>query len=176
MPETKNSPVVELHDREFRITRIFNAPRELVFKAWTDPAHMAQWWGPHHFTNPVCNLDVRPGGSWRIVMRAPDGVEHPAKGIYQEVVPPQRLVMTIDHSELPEQWHDLVNPTRDKTKPPVLDVLATITFEDLNGKTRQTVQIRFDSNAQRDSLVKIGMREGWSQSLERLDSLVSKSA
>jgi uncharacterized protein YndB with AHSA1/START domain len=62
------------------ITRIFDAPRELVWKAWTDPKHMAQWWGPQGFTNPVCELDVRVGGAWRIVMRSSDGIEYPCGG------------------------------------------------------------------------------------------------
>ena len=97
----KNNPLHEpAEDREFVITRVFDAPRSLVFKMWTDPKHMAHWWGPKGFTNPVCEMDVRPGGAWRIVMRGPDGGEHPAKGVYREVVAPGRLVMTIDHSEL----------------------------------------------------------------------------
>ena len=67
-------------DHEFVITTIINAPRALVFKAWTDPKQMAQWWGPKGFTNPVCEMDVRPGGAHRIVMRGPDGTDYPIKG------------------------------------------------------------------------------------------------
>src|SRR5579864_2222874 len=100
---------------ELVITRVFHAPPEVVFKAWTDPKQMAQWWGPHKFTNPVCEMDVRPGGAWRIVMRGPDGSLHPAKGVYREIVEPERLVMTVNHSELPDEWHDMVNPNRDKS-------------------------------------------------------------
>src|SRR5579872_6853405 len=108
------SPANRTVVRELTITRVFDAPRALVFKAWTDPKHLAQWWGPHTFTNPVCELDVRTGGAFRIVMRGPDGAEHPARGVYGEVKPPERLVMILNHSELSDQWHDLVNPNRDK--------------------------------------------------------------
>ena len=161
-------------ENEFVITRVLNAPRTLVFQAWTDPKHMALWWGPHGFTNPICELDVRPGGAWRIVMRGPDGADHPAKGIYREIVPPERLVMTIDHSELSDEWHDMVNPQRDKSKgKPALELVNTVTFEEKDGKTTLTIRIRFESAAVRDSLIKIGMNEGWSQTLERLAKVVA---
>jgi uncharacterized protein YndB with AHSA1/START domain len=160
--------------REFVVTRTINAPRALVFKAWTEPMHMARWWGPHHFTNPVCEMDVRPGGTFRIVMRGPDGVDHPAKGVYHEVKEPERLVMTIDHSDLSDEWHDIVNPNRDRSagRPP-LPGLTTVTFEEQDGKTKLTVKILFGSAEIRDALLKIGMTEGWSQSLERLESLLA---
>jgi uncharacterized protein YndB with AHSA1/START domain len=80
--------------REVVITRVFDAPRGLVFKAWTDPKHMAQWWGPRGFTNPICELDARVGGAWRIVMRSPAGIEYPCGGVYREIVEPERLVFT----------------------------------------------------------------------------------
>src|ERR1700722_7233031 len=76
------------------LTRLFDAPRDLVFKAWTDPKHLAQWFGPHGFTNPVCEVDLRPGGIWRHVMRGPDGNDYPMISIFQEVLPPERLVFT----------------------------------------------------------------------------------
>jgi uncharacterized protein YndB with AHSA1/START domain len=172
----KNESVRESDDRDFVITRVFDAPPALVFKAWTDPAQMARWWGPHHFTNPVCEMDLRPGGAWRIVMRGPDGSEHPAKGVYREIVEPQRLVMTVNHSELSDEWHDRVNPNRDKSAPkPAIEGLTTVTFEDEGGKTRLTVRMRFESQAVRDSLLKLGMNEGWSQSLERLENVLTKT-
>ena len=162
-------------DRDFVITRTFDAPRPLVFKAWTDPKQMAHWWGPHGFTNPICELDVRPSGKWRIVMRGPDGSEHPAKGTYVEIVEPERIVMTIDHSELPEEWHDMVNPNRPKGQPrPAVEGQTTVLFEDLGGKTRLTVRIKFESAAIRDSLLRIGMNDGWSQTLERLTAVLSR--
>jgi uncharacterized protein YndB with AHSA1/START domain len=171
----KNDPLMQSADREFVITHVFDAPRALVFKAWTDPKHMAQWWGPHGFTNPICEMDVRPGGAYRIVMRGPDGVDHPAKGVYREVVEPERLVMTINHSELSDEWHDLVNPNRDKAAgKPAVEGLTTVTFEEQGGKTKLTIRMLFESAAVRDALLRIGMTQGWSQSLERLEALVAK--
>jgi uncharacterized protein YndB with AHSA1/START domain/predicted enzyme related to lactoylglutathione lyase len=176
MPDQKNQSTIQLNDQEFQITRLFNVPRDLVFKAWTDPTHFTQWWGPQNFTGLHCNLDVRPGGSWRITMRSPDGIEYPIKGEFRQVTPPELLVMTIDLSEHPHDWHDLVNPTRDKTNPrPALNLLMTATFESQADRTRLTVKIRFDSNTLRDSMAKLGMGQGWSQSLDRLDLLLSNA-
>src|SRR3981081_2563312 len=87
-PNASNSEM----DREVVITRVFDAPRALVFRAWTDPQHLARWWGPQGFSNPVCETDVRIGGAWRIVMRGPDGAEYPGGGVYREIVVPERLV------------------------------------------------------------------------------------
>lgn len=166
--------VKETSERDFVISRVFDAPRALVFQAWTDPGWMAQWWGPRGFANPVCEIDARPGGTWRIVMRGPDGSEHPARGVYREVVQPERLVWTISHAELSDEWHDMVDPGRDRSKgKPALEAETLVTFEDLGGKTRVTVRMRFESAGVRDSLVKIGMNEGWSQSLERLEALLA---
>ena len=81
-------------EREITITRIFDAPRETVFKAWTDAAQLAQWWGPKGFTNPVCEIDARVGGAIRIHMRSPDGSVYPMKGEFREIVPPERIVFT----------------------------------------------------------------------------------
>jgi uncharacterized protein YndB with AHSA1/START domain len=162
-------------DREFVMTRVFDAPRSLVYRAWTDPQHMARWWGPHHFTNPVCELDVRPGGAFLIVMRGPDGSEFPCRGIYREVSPPARLVYTDDHSGMPDMWHDWVDPSRDKSAAkPALESVTTVTFDDLGGKTRLTLRTLFASVAVRDAMLKIQMAEGWAQSLERLESLLAE--
>ena len=172
----RNDPAREATDRELVIARWFDAPAALVFDAWTDPRHMAQWWGPRGFINPVCQLDARPGGAWRIVMRGPDGGEHPAKGVYREVAKPRRLVFTIDHSELSDQWHDMVNPGRDKRKPkPPLEILATATFQEQGGKTKLTLTLRFESAAIRDGFLNVGMAQGWSQTLDRLAEQVTPS-
>ncbi len=156
-------------DREFVISRMFDAPRALVFKAWTDPNQMARWWGPRTFMNPVCEMDVRPGGAYRIVMRSPEGVNYPIKGVYREIVVPERIVMTMDCSEHPDAWHDLVNPNRRKEeRDPAGEMLSMVTFEEIDGKTKLTVRTRFNSAAIRDAMLKMGMTEGWSQSLDRL--------
>jgi uncharacterized protein YndB with AHSA1/START domain len=162
-------------ERDFVITRVFNAPRELMFRAWTEPRHMARWWGPHEFTNPVCDMDVRPGGAYRIVMRGADGTDYPITGVFREVVPPERLVLTMDCSEHPEAWHDLVQPNRrpDETNPAGV-MLSTVTFEAVGAKTLLTVRMRLASPATRDAMLKMGMTEGWSQSLDRLEDLLAK--
>src|SRR6266576_4505343 len=94
MTAKANKSAEQRANRELVITRTFDTPREIVFKMWTDPKHMAQWWGPHGFTNPVCELDARPGGAIRIHMRGPDGTVYPMTGVYQESVEPERLVCT----------------------------------------------------------------------------------
>src|SRR5271165_2323329 len=90
----RSSTATQSAERELVITRIFDAPRELVFRMWTDPRHVAQWWGPDGFTNPVCEMDVRPGGALHIVMRGPDGTQYPMRGEFREIIEPERLVFT----------------------------------------------------------------------------------
>ena len=177
MVEAKSSAATtEPAEDEFLISRVFDAPRELVWKAWTEPERLTQWWGPRGFTNPVCELDVRPGGAHRVVMRSADGVDYPIKGVFREIVAPERLVMTMDCSEHPAEWHDLVDPNRDKNnRNPAGEMLQTVTFEDLGGKTRLTIRTRFESAGIRNAMVKMGMNEGWSESLERLTEHLAQS-
>lgn len=168
------TPAANESDCDVVVSRVFDAPRELVWKAWTDPKHVARWWGPHTFTNPVCELDVRPGGLHRIVMRSPDGSEYPCKGVYREVVPPKRLAYADDMSEMPEEWHDLVNPDRDRSRPPTLECLVTVTFEAQGAKTLLTIRTRFASPEIRAAMVKLQMVEGWTESLERLAAVLAE--
>lgn len=172
-----NSMFAEMDDLAVVITRFFEAPRDLVWQAWTDPAHMAQWFGPKGFANTVCQMDLRPGGAWRITMRAPDGTDYPLKGFLHEIVAPERLVMSVDLSEHPEAWHDLVDPNRDKSKArPTLAGIWTVTFDQHNGVTKLTVNYRFESASTRDAFLRIGMNEGWSQSFDRLEALLACGA
>jgi uncharacterized protein YndB with AHSA1/START domain len=162
-------------ERDFVITRVFDAPREIVFRAWTDPKHLAQWWGPRIFTTHIYKMDVRPGGAYRIAMRGSDGVEYPIKGAYREIVKPERLVMTMDVSEHPAAWHDLVKPNRRKDETnPAGEMLMTATFDQVGEKTRLTVRVRLISTEIRDAMLKMGMTEGWSESLDRLQEVVAK--
>lgn len=147
--------------RSIVITRTFGAPRELVFKAWTDPKLMAQWWGPDCFTNPVCELDPRPGGAWRIVMRAPDGVDYLCSGIYREVVPPERLGFT--------------NNAADQDGKPLLEGFTTVTFVEESGKTKLTLETRAAGLVPYAAQMLAGMDVGWNQSLDRLLRLVAKA-
>ena len=92
MAEKRSSLVEDPSDREIVITRVLDAPRELVWSAWTDPEQVVQWWGPKGFTNPVCKFDVRVGGSIYVEMRAPDGTVYPMFGEYKEILEPEKLV------------------------------------------------------------------------------------
>ena len=157
-------------DREFFISRHFAAPRERVFLAWVEPVQLAQWWGPHGFSNPVCELDVRPGGAYRIVMRGPDGVDYPVKGVYHEVVVPELLVMTDDCSEHPEEWHAQLDPAWQADDEGVtLDSLSRVTFAAQDERTLLAIRTLFATAAILDAMLKMGMAEGWGQSLERLE-------
>jgi uncharacterized protein YndB with AHSA1/START domain len=147
--------------REVVITRIFDAPRGLVFKAWTHPEHMARWWGPQGFTNPICELDARVGGAWRIVMRSPAGIEYPCGGVYREIVEPERLVFT--------------NIATDNEGNPVLDGLTTVIFAEHGGKTKLTLQTRAVALVAHATAYLAGMEAGWTQSLERLAEELARS-
>jgi uncharacterized protein YndB with AHSA1/START domain len=138
-------------DRVLVIARIFDAPRDLVFKCWTDPEHMAKWFGPKGFTSTVLKNDPRPGGGYRIHMRGPDGDDHWTQGVFREIVPPERLVMV-------GSWADAEgNPTRPET-------VLTLIFEEVDGKTKLTLHNAiFESVSARDA-----HRGGWSSSLDRL--------
>lgn len=161
---------LELPDREVVLTRVFEANRALVWKAWTEPSHMARWFGPRAFAVPICEIDLRLGGAYRIVMRSGEGVDYPMKGVYREIVPQSRLVFTADLSEHPADWLALLDDTlggRGGARAP-REFLMTVIFEELGAKTRLTVRNRFASNAVRDAMAKMGMEEGWRQTLDRL--------
>jgi len=139
----------ETAQHELVITRTFDAPRALVFRAWTTPEHMVRWLGPRDFTAPSCEMDFRPGGAYRACIRAPDGKEYWMRGIYREIVEPERLVFTFSWEEEGERGRDTV---------------ITVTFGEQGGETRMTFrQAFFESVEQRDS-----HHEGWSECLERL--------
>jgi uncharacterized protein YndB with AHSA1/START domain len=142
--------------REVTISRLIAAPRDLVFKTWTDPAHLARWWGPRGFSNPVCEVDARVGGELRIVMRGPDGTDYPMRGVFREVVAPQRLVFT--------------NFPVDADDRPLLDGHTTVTFADEGGKTRLTVVMRATALAPVAARMLEGMETGWTQSIDRLEA------
>jgi uncharacterized protein YndB with AHSA1/START domain len=150
----KDNYVAGDKEREVVITRVFDAPRELVFKAWTDPKIMKEWYGPKMFTNTVCELDVRVGGAWRIVMRGPDGAEYPGRGVYREIVKPERLVFTSEAT--------------DKDGKVILAGLATVTFFEENGKTKLTLRVRATAMVDYAVAYLGGMEAGWSQSLDGL--------
>jgi uncharacterized protein YndB with AHSA1/START domain len=139
--------------KELVITRILDAPRELVFEAWTGPKHMAQWFGPRKFTTPVCELDPRPGGAILIHMRGPDGTVYPMTGVYHEVVRPERLVYM--------SWV----PNKEK---PLFEILTTVTFAEQGGKTKLTMHAKVLKSTPEAAPMLAGMEEGWKQTLDRL--------
>jgi uncharacterized protein YndB with AHSA1/START domain len=154
-PEPAGSP------REVFITRIFNAPRALVFKAWTDPKHLAQWWGPKGYTNPVCELDVRPGGAIRIHMRSPEGVVIPSNGIFNEITPPEQLVFTLTNFP-------------DEAGQPQLEVHNTVTFAQEGQRTKVTLRAIITKSAPAVAASLAEMEAGWNQSLDRLSTSLER--
>lgn len=149
-------------DREVVLTRILAAPRELVFTLWTDPQHLAQWWGPKDFTNPVCEIEAKPGGAIWIIMRGSNGSEYPMRGVFREIVAPERLVFTA----IPE----------DKAGNTLLEILTTVTFAELDGKTTVTVLARCLKETDAAAPMLAGMEAGWTQSLERLAIYAERAA
>jgi uncharacterized protein YndB with AHSA1/START domain len=161
-------------DRELVISRTFSAPRELVFDAWADPKHFVNWWGPFPGTNPACEMDLRPGGAFRWVMRAPDGVDYPLTGVYREIVRPERIVYTHSLRENPPAWHEKLNELRGAPRESLVpDGLVTVTFEDEHGKTRLTITTLFDSAATASAFRGMQMEQGWGMSLDRLARVVA---
>jgi uncharacterized protein YndB with AHSA1/START domain len=154
--------VTKRGDREIVITREVDAPRELVFKAITDPALIPQWWGPRRYTTSVDKMDVRPGGAWRFISRGPDG-DHAFKGEYREIVPPERIVQTFEWEGLPGHVS-----------------VETLILEERGGKTRMTATSVFDTQEDRDGMMETGAesgaRETWDRFAEVLQELRTKAA
>ena len=138
-------------DREIVMTRVFDAPRRLVFEAWTNPKHLPHWMlGPDGWTMPVCEIDLRPGGAWHFVWRRTDGTEMAMHGVYREIAPPERLVST-------ESWGG-----------PWPETVNTVSLVETGGKTTMTQTILYPSLEARDAALKTGMKEGVALSFDRL--------
>jgi uncharacterized protein YndB with AHSA1/START domain len=148
-------------DRELVLTRIIDAPRERVFKAWTDPELLKQWFAPLPWTTPAAQLDVRPGGANLIVMRDPAGNDYPNRGVYLEVVKNERLVVTDAYTKA---WAP--------SEKPFMTVIAT--FEDEGGKTKYTARVLHWTVADRKAHEKMGFHQGWGQCADQLAALVTK--
>lgn len=152
-------------DREIIITRTFNAARQLVYEVWTDPKHIAQWFGPEGFTTRVTEMDLRPGGKWCYVMIAPDGTEYPSQGVFREVVPLERIVTSDEFGEGIEKVLDIDLPQ---------GMVVTTTFEDLDDKTRLTIRIVHESVDDRRKHEEMGVVAGWNSSFDCLDQYLAK--
>jgi uncharacterized protein YndB with AHSA1/START domain len=145
--------------RILTLTRILNAPRELVFKVWTDPRHFAKWWGPKNFTAPVCEFDAVPGGSIHVLMKGNDGYENDLDGTFHEIIEPEKLVFTI-------------TGFKDKNGIPKIENYFTVTFTEKDGKTEMKLHVEVKKIAPELEFALAGMKEGTSQSLDKLIELV----
>ena len=144
-------------DREIVMTRVFDAPRQLVFESWTSPRHLPHWMlGPEGWTMPVCEIDLRPGGAWQFVWRRSDGTGMEMRGSYREIMPPERLVST-------ESWGGDWPET-----------LNTLVLSERDGKTTIALTILYPSKEARDAALKTGMKEGVSVSFDRLAEYLRK--
>jgi uncharacterized protein YndB with AHSA1/START domain len=145
-------------DREIRLTRLFDAPRHLVFEAMTKPEHIKRWWGclGEGYSVPVCEVDLRPGGGWRFVNRHPHG-EAEFYGVYREIAPPDRLVYTEIYAPFPDAE----------------SVVSTLLTEE-NGKTRMTITATYPSREVRDTVLKSGMEHGAAISYDRLEEIAKE--
>jgi uncharacterized protein YndB with AHSA1/START domain len=155
----RDSETTATSDREIIITRVFDAPRELVFDAWTDAEHVTHWWGPRGFSTTTHEMDLRPGGVWRFLMHGPDGTDYDNKVTFVEVVKPERLVY--NHG-----------PDHEGGAPPFE---VTVTFQEEGRKTRLTLRLLFGSAEERDRAVEFGAVEGGNQTLERLADYLTRA-
>jgi uncharacterized protein YndB with AHSA1/START domain len=144
-------------DREIRIERVFDAPRDRVFEVYTDPKLIPEWWGPRDWTTVVDRMDVRSGGDWRFVMRDSDGSESGFRGTYREVTPPERIVQTFEWEGMPGHVS-----------------VETATFEDLGDSTRVTTVSIFHTTEERDGMLGSGMEGGLNETYARLDELLAR--
>ena len=156
MPATSTA-ATDAATREVVITRVFDAPRALVFKVWTQPEHLSRWWGPHGFTVLKCEMDFRVGGGWYIRMRSAEGRDDRQRGVIREIVAPQRFVFTYAfEDERGQRGHE---------------TLVTVTFADEGGKTRLTVhQAIFESDEVRNDHIR-----GWGEALDRFEAYIARS-
>ncbi len=146
-------------DREIRAERVFDAPRERVFAAYTDPALIPEWWGPHGTRASVEEMDARAGGAWRFVSHNSDGTETGFRGVYREVSPPERIAQTFEWEGMPGHVS-----------------VETATFEDLGERTRVVSISVFHATEERDGMLESGMEKGMNETFERLDELLAKQA
>jgi len=147
---------------ELVITRTFNAPRALVWQAWTDPEHIMQWWGPKGFNNSSCAMELRVGGSFHLNMCAPDGNTYPCKGIFREIVEPERIVYDSEADESHPCGAGL--PPRS---------VVTVRFIEQGNKTQMTLHTHFENSARKDAANQAGYSSSWGECLIRLDDFLT---
>jgi uncharacterized protein YndB with AHSA1/START domain len=167
MAEPKSN-LTDTADREIVITRVFDAPRELVWKAWTEPERLMRWWGPKEFTSPACKIDLRVGGKYLFCMRSPEGQDFWSTGVYREIVEPERIVWTdsfaddkgnpvpASHYGMPGDWP--------------AELLVTVTFEEHQGKTKLILRHVGIPSGEMGEMTKAG----WNSSLDKLAESLEK--
>jgi uncharacterized protein YndB with AHSA1/START domain len=153
MPETEF--IIEPGRQDIVITRVFDAPREIVFKAMTDPELIAKWWGPARYETIVEEADVRPGGVWRFINRDTEGNDFRFHGVFHDITAPERVVQTFEYEGAPGHVS-----------------LETATLEDVDGRTKVVAMSVFQSVEDRDAMVQSGMAEGASETYDRLEKLL----
>jgi uncharacterized protein YndB with AHSA1/START domain len=157
MSDQRTATVTTPAEREIRIERVFDAPRDRVFACFTDPALIPEWWGPRDSPAVVDQMDVRPGGAWRFVSRGADGTEHAFRGTYREVTPPERIVQTFEWEGMP--GHVSVD---------------TAIFEDLGEQTKVISISLYHTPEERDGMLASGMEGGLNDTYARLDELLAR--
>ena len=154
--------------RELVVTRVFDAPRELVFKAWTEPDRLKRWWGPRGYTMPVCEIDLRPGGVFFHCMRSPEGRDFWSKGVFREIVVPERIVLT---DSFADAEGNVVPATHYGMSPKwPLETLMTVTFDEHAGATTVTVRHAGIPSGEDQDVA----QQGWSESVDRLAGYLAK--
>jgi uncharacterized protein YndB with AHSA1/START domain len=160
----KNDVVTEASEREFVMERIFDAPRELVFMAFSACEQVAHWWGPKGWTLPVCRMDFRPGGVWLYCMRGPTGEDACGKATYREIVEPERIVYT-----------DAFADATGNVLEGMPEMLVTLIFAEHGGQTKLTNHVQFASAADREQTLAMGMVEGLTETLDRLEEYLAQA-
>ena len=155
---TTTNFVVEPGQQSIVMTRTFDAPRELVFRAFTDPDLLVQWWGPERLTTTIAQMDSKPGGIWRFVQHDEEGNEFAFKGVCHEVTPSERIIQTFEFEGMPGHVS-----------------LETLILEEVDGKTKMTATSVFQSVEDRDGMYESGMQEGATESMDRLERLLAKA-
>ena len=173
MAEKRNSSAMEPGKGEFVITRVFDAPRELVWKAWTEPDRLMHWWGPKGFTMRDCKMDLRPGGVFHYCMRSPNDQEMWGKFVYREIVPPERLVFIVSFSD---KDGNTIRAPFSQDWP--LEVLSTVTFTEHEGRTTITLKgIPINATESERKTFEAGhegMKQGWTGTLDQLAAYLEK--
>jgi uncharacterized protein YndB with AHSA1/START domain len=164
MKEPENSVVLNVEKREVVITRVFDAPCELVWKAWTNPEHFKRWWGPKGFTSPVCRMDVRVGEKYLWCMHGPDGKDYWTTGVFREVVPFKRLVYSDNFSD--DKGNVVPPSSYGMTGDWLPETIVTVLFENIGDKTKMTLRHKGMPSGTMSEMA----GQGWNQSFDKLDA------